>query len=65
MQDDYDAAYYDKREATERALATNATDPGVTCIHLQMAAMYADKARQARPADDRRIRAEMPLATAH
>lgn len=65
MAQDFDAEYYRKREAAERDLAANARDSGISRIHLQMAAMYADKAEQAgRPAGDRRVPAGMPLATA-
>ncbi|MDF7776044.1 hypothetical protein P1X14_12365 [Sphingomonas sp. AOB5] len=41
-----DQAYYARRAAKARTLATAAADPGVKKIHLQMAARYDDLAGQ-------------------
>ena len=41
VDDDYDIAYFQRREKTERTLAERALNPEIRDIHLEMAAHYA------------------------
>jgi hypothetical protein len=41
-----DAVYYSRREADERALAKEASDPKVQEVHLMLAAKYLELARR-------------------
>ncbi len=46
MTEEFDRAYYLKREARERELAASATDASIAKIHLDMATNYAELANE-------------------
>ncbi|WP_261295865.1 hypothetical protein [Sphingomonas hylomeconis] len=63
MFDDQDRAYFARRAATERKLASEASDPAIRKIHADMAEEYQRMSEGAEPQCLVRRPADKPLFT--